>query len=149
MGNRVWKDGARRGVAYVEGREMAEWVMALTGRRRVAVQDRDTASATARRGAAARKAATVVPGGPSPEQAKRDAAMEGAMAVYSDRKGRPFAWQIPFDLGQWDVVTAAIEPEVLPALPAAAPPPAAIASKATKKAATNTKPTTATAARKK
>lgn len=38
----------------------------------------------------------------------QEAALTGAMAVYLDRRGRPFAWQIPFDMGQWDAVTALI-----------------------------------------
>ena len=32
-----------------------------------------------------------------------------AMAIYSDRRGRAFAWQIPFDLTQWDTVSAMVE----------------------------------------
>ena len=34
---------------------------------------------------------------------------EQAMAVYIDPRGRPFAWQIPFDLARWDTVSAAVE----------------------------------------
>lgn len=85
MASRVWKDGTRRGIAYVEGQETARKVMEATGR--------GARTAPRRRGAAG-----------NVEEAK----LEGAMAVYSDRRGRPFAWQIPFDIGQWERVSAMI-----------------------------------------
>jgi hypothetical protein len=97
MGHRVWKDGTRRGIAYVEGRAEAERVMTLAGRRRIeaAGQVVRTRSAPGRPQSSRR----VVP---SPQEL----ALDGAMAVYTDRRGRPFAWQIPFDIGHWDQVAA-------------------------------------------
>ncbi len=77
MASRIWKDGARRGIAYVEDREMAQQVLCATG------------SAKPRAG-----------GLP-----------EGAMAVYLDRRGRPFAWQIPFDIGHWERIAALLGQE--------------------------------------
>jgi hypothetical protein len=84
MASRIWKDGMRRGIAYVEGREVAERVMEIAGRR---------------------KAEAAVP---VPRKAANDVevALVGAMAVYADKKGKPFAWQIPFDIGHWDAVSA-------------------------------------------
>ena len=82
MASRVWKDGTRRGIAYVEGRETAEKVANAAGR--------PFGLATVRKGI------------PAPQEALLD----GAMAVYSDRRGRPFAWQIPFDMSLWEQVTA-------------------------------------------
>ena len=83
MAGKVWKDGMRRGIAYVEGREAAQQIMALTGR---------------------------TPPGVSRRPARGDEApLEGAMAVYLDRRGRPFAWQIPFDIGHWDRVAAVVD----------------------------------------
>jgi len=87
----MWKDGTRRGIAYVEGRATAEEVMTVTGRRRIPVEP----VKPRRRGE---------PPPPPPEEQ----ALEGAMAVYSDRRGRPFAWQIPFDIRQWEQVTALV-----------------------------------------
>lgn len=87
MASRVWKDG-RRGIAYVEGREIAEQVIAMAGRRAAPVLPRRAATS-----------------------GRSDAALMGAMAVYSDRRGRPFAWQIPFDIGHWDRVTALVGEE--------------------------------------
>jgi hypothetical protein len=83
MTNRIWKDGTRRGIAYVEGREAAERVMAIAGRG--------------------------TPGGANRRAADMEASLGGAMAVYADRKGRPFAWQIPFDIGQWDRIAALVD----------------------------------------
>ena len=90
MANRVWKDGTRRGIAYVEGRAVAERIMVLVGRRR-----ENTAAAPIRRRL-------------TPSVSQDEAALEGAMAVYSDRRGRPFAWQIPFEIGKWDQVAAVV-----------------------------------------
>ena len=80
----MWRDSSRRGIAYVEGRAGLERVMTATGR---------TAAQPTRR--------TV--GGDSETLA------DGIMAVYTDRRGRPFAWQVRFDLGLWEAVTAALQ----------------------------------------
>jgi hypothetical protein len=82
MTNRVWKDGTRRGIAYVEGREAAEQVMVIAGRG--------------------------TPGAANRRPVDMEASMGGAMAVYSDPKGRPFAWQIPFDIRCWDRIAALV-----------------------------------------
>ena len=76
---RLWRDGNRRGIAYVEGREMAERVLAATGKA---------------------LAPQVRPG------KDNDAELPGTMAVYRDRRGRAFAWQIPFDIVCWDSVAS-------------------------------------------
>lgn len=74
----VWKVTSRRGVAYVEGRDAAERVLAAVGRE---------------------------PGG---VKAKAwDKSLLGAMAVYLDRKGKPFAWLVPFDWVDCERVSAA------------------------------------------
>jgi hypothetical protein len=83
MTNRVWKDGTRRGIAYVEGREAAQQVLEIAGRQ-------TPAAAGTRR------------------VSNAEAEMGGAMAIYSDPKGRPFAWQIPFDIGCWDRISALV-----------------------------------------
>ena len=105
MAGKVWKDGARRGIAYVEDREAAEKVMALA----------------AARGKGKATTATPLPPPPVPQQqqqrrrqAKPASPQEallvssGAMAVYCDRKGRPFAYQIPFDLACWEQVAKVV-----------------------------------------
>ncbi len=79
---------------YVEGRDTAEKVMAVAGRKQ---QQAASGSPARRRPAAA-------------AQAPAETFLEGAMAVYLDRRGRPFAWQIPFDISEWDRVTALIGP---------------------------------------
>ena len=81
---RLWKDGNRRGIAYVEGREMVERVLAVTGK------------------------ALPVPQRPGKDT---DAELPGTMAVYRDRRGRAFAWQIPFDIVCWDSVASLANPE--------------------------------------
>ena len=86
MANTIWKEGARRGIAYVEDKETAEQIMQIAGRRRAAD---------------AKRAASL--------EAVQESALNGAMAIYTDKIGRPFAWQIPFDLGQWDKVAAAVD----------------------------------------
>ncbi len=86
---RVWKDGKRRGIAYVEGREAAERVMMIAGRRRLPEAAAGGPAPTRRR----------IPAVPAEE-----IALDGAMAVYSDKRGKPFAWQIPFDIGYWEKV---------------------------------------------
>ena len=87
MASRIWKDGTRRGIAYVEGRDAAERVMEITGRRSLsAVPPKRTAANDV------------------------EAALTGAMAVYADKRGKPFAWQIPFDLKCWEAVSALLLP---------------------------------------
>lgn len=81
MRNRVWKDGTRRGIAYVEGREIAETLQAALGR----------AEAEAAR-----------------RISKDDALTKAAMAVYLDKKGKPFAWQFAFDVALWERVSAVV-----------------------------------------
>ena len=88
---RVWKDGKRRGIAYVEEREVAERIMTIAGRRRLPVATENGTIPVRRR----------IPTVPAEE-----IALDGAMAVYSDKRGRPFAWQIPFDIGFWEKVAA-------------------------------------------
>lgn len=65
MANKVWKLNGRRGIAYVEGKQAAEQVMAACGEGKLP---------------------------------------DAAMAEYRDKRGKPFAWQIPFDLARWDAV---------------------------------------------
>ncbi len=89
MASRVWKDGKRRGIAYVEGREAAERIMTIAGRRRLVEAAESGTTPTRRR----------IPSVPAEE-----IALDGAMAVYCDKRGRPFAWQIPFDIGCWEKV---------------------------------------------
>nr|CAA9229489.1 hypothetical protein AVDCRST_MAG63-901 [uncultured Armatimonadetes bacterium] len=92
MASTVWKDGARRGIAYVEGREAAERVMAAAGSA--------PPPPPVRGGRQARAAGAV---GVS--------ALDRAMAIYVDRKGRPFAWQIPFPIERWEHVAALVGAE--------------------------------------
>ena len=96
MANRMWKDGTRRGIVYVESREAAEKVMAVaklkSAGRAAATKSASESPGTRRRAA----------------QAPAEVFLEGAMAVYLDRRGRPFAWQIPFDITDWDRVTALV-----------------------------------------
>ena len=95
MAARVWKDGGRRGIAYVENRETAERVMALRG------------------GSASFGITSQKNGG----SAKTPVLPPGAMAVYSDKKGKPFAWQIAFALNDWEKVAAlvgVVEPGAAP-----------------------------------
>lgn len=86
----LWKDGTRRGIAYVEEREVAEQVLAAAGR-----------AVPAPVGDGKRRGAVSAP----------EAVPEGAMAVYLDRRGRPFAWQIPFDIGRWERIAALVGTE--------------------------------------
>ncbi|MDX1933667.1 MAG: hypothetical protein SFU56_13805 [Capsulimonadales bacterium] len=79
MASRMWKDGTRRGIAYIEGREQADRVLAVVGRTTGVAQK-------------------------TPSDSEK--ALGTAMAVYTDRKGRPFAWQIPFDITRWDELNA-------------------------------------------
>ncbi len=79
MAVQIWKTGTRRGIVYVEGKERAERVIA-----------------------AARRAEQTFASLPT------EKILPGSMAVYSDKKGRPFAWQITFDIKCWsDVIAAA------------------------------------------
>lgn len=78
----LWKIGTRRAMAYVEGRENLERVLAAVGRERPAIK----------RGAGI------------------EAELQEAVAVYTDPKGRPFAWLIAFDAGRWDEVCALAVP---------------------------------------
>ncbi|MBB6051877.1 hypothetical protein [Armatimonas rosea] len=76
----LWKIGTRRAMAYVEGREALERLAVVAGVERAPL--------------------------------KRGAGIEaelqgpGAVAVYTDPKGRPFAWLIAFDAKRWDDVSA-------------------------------------------
>jgi hypothetical protein len=79
--SRMWKLGTRRAMAYVEGAEIAQKVWEATGR-------------------------TPEPTPPRKRIRGMEAHLRGAMAVYMDGKGRPFAWQIPFDAKHWDIVEA-------------------------------------------
>ena len=88
MANRLWKMGTRRGIAYVEGRAAAERVLLASG-----------------------QPPTVIIATPATVPANSRAVPEGLMAVYCDRRGKPFAWQIPFDVRVWDAVVAAVEGE--------------------------------------
>nr|WP_309687557.1 hypothetical protein [Armatimonas sp.] len=78
MKTSLWKIGTRRAMAYVEGRENLERLLEAAGKVR--------------------------------EPLKRGSGLEGelqgAVAVYSDAKGRPFAWLIAFDAVRWDEVSA-------------------------------------------
>ncbi|WP_309709258.1 hypothetical protein [Armatimonas sp.] len=80
MNARLWKIGTRRAMAYVEGRENRDLLLTAAGK--------------------------------LPEPVKRGASLEaelrGAVAVYTDRKGKPFAWLIAFDPGRWDEVSALV-----------------------------------------
>ena len=108
---RMWKDSARRGIVYVEEREAAEKVMALGSvgggaaapPARASQQRRSTLSVTG----AAGRVAPPVPASPGEAELRGSA----AMAVYLDRKGKPFAWQIPFAMEFWDRVTALVGAE--------------------------------------
>lgn len=82
MAGKVWSISTRRGIAYVEGRDCAERVLEALGR--LAAPRRGTAGVG-------------------------DSLLLGAMAVYTDRKGRPFAWLVSFDLTERERVVAAGE----------------------------------------
>ena len=83
MASRMWKLGTRRAMAYVEGEETARRVWEAAGRRGEA-------------------------DGAPKRLGGLEAKLQGAMAVYIDGKGKPFAWQIPFDVRRWDDVLAAL-----------------------------------------
>ena len=80
MGTRIWRIGTRRAYAYVEGRERAEKALEAAG-----------------------ISAPSLKRAPAPE-----AQMLGAMGVYLDARGRPFAWQIAFDPARWEAVVAVV-----------------------------------------
>jgi len=84
VSTRLWKVGVRRGMVYSEGKDLTERILSVSG------------------------GAAVVDGAADVVRARR-AAMErflpGTMAVYCDKKGRPFAWQIAFDIRHWDSVS--------------------------------------------
>ena len=84
---RLWKVGVRRGMAYVEGKAVAERVLSATG---------EAASLDA-------LAPSGVRGGRRPPEQF----LPGTMAVYLDHRGRPFAWQIGFDMRNWEAVASA------------------------------------------
>lgn len=128
MNSRMWKDGTRRGIVYVEERAAAEQVMALhcggsgdnaahvaepadvlaAGRR--APRRRDTGAAVVAV-PAAKAARPAKPGALAPAEAELSGP---AMAVYLDRKGKPFAWQIPFALDDWDRVSVLVGVAAVP-----------------------------------
>ena len=97
--SRMWKDGTRRGIVYVEERVAAEKVIAALRPATVATPPQ------AGRSAPRRRTAALVP---SPAEQELGGP---AMAVYLDRRGKPFAWQIPFPLDAWDRVTALVNAE--------------------------------------
>ena len=78
MKTALWKIGTRRAMAYVEGRENLERLRAAAGLVRE----------------------------PLKRGAGLEAELKGAVAVYTDTKGRPFAWLIAFDARCWEEVSA-------------------------------------------
>ena len=80
MNARLWKIGTRRAMAYVEGRENRDLLLTAAGK----------------------------PLEPIKRGASLEAELAGAVAVYTDRKGKPFAWLIAFDAGRWDEVSALV-----------------------------------------
>ena len=80
MKTALWKIGTRRAMAYVEGRENLERLLVAAGVTRE----------------------------PLKRGAGLEAELKGAVAVYTDPKGRPFAWLIAFDAGRWDEVSALV-----------------------------------------
>lgn len=87
MTSSVWKVGTRRAMVYVEGKESAQRVLEAAG--------------------------TPLPDLMSIPRSTRPVGIEaqllGAMAVYLDRKGKPFAWQILFDASRLPAVEAALQ----------------------------------------
>jgi hypothetical protein len=67
-------------MAYVEGREDLERVLVAAGRVRP----------------------------PLKRGASLEAELQEAVAVYTDPKGRPFAWLVAFDAGRWEEVSALV-----------------------------------------
>jgi hypothetical protein len=82
--SRLWKVGTRRGMVYAEGRDLAERILSLSGQ----------ANTTEIVGKSRKPPVETI--------------LPGTMAVYTDRKGKPFAWQIAFDLQHWDSVCAMV-----------------------------------------
>jgi hypothetical protein len=102
--SRMWKDGARRGIVYVEEREAAEKVMALRG-----ATNRLRRTASLRHAAASTASLAGRPRCPR-RCCRRRGRSRGPRGhgVYLDRKGKPFAWQIPFAMEDWERVTALV-----------------------------------------
>lgn len=113
--SRMWKDGARRGIVYVEEREAAEKVMALQSGWAAAAAPTTTGRAPQRQRSTASLAgaSSEAGGGNGMPVSLAEAELKGcaAMAVYLDRKGKPFAWQIPFPMEHWDRVTRLVGAE--------------------------------------
>jgi|GEM_PF-2248457 len=107
MAGVVWKVGTRRAIAYVEGRAAAERVLALTGRGAATAPD-DAAAAA---GGPPNRAKNRRAERDRAREQEKDGGLPGAMAVYTDRRGRPFAWQIPFDVGHFETVARVVEEE--------------------------------------
>ena len=103
--SRMWKDSARRGIVYVEEREAAEKVMALQSSAPTAAP---ASHAPQQRRRTASLAGRASGGGVPVSPAEAELKSRAAMAVYLDRKGKPFAWQIPFAMEHWDRVTALV-----------------------------------------
>ncbi len=80
-------------MAYAEGRELAERI--LSASRQAGVLGESAEQVEGKRKAA------------SPA----DNLLPGTMAVYLDRRGKPFAWQIAFDVCYWDTVSAMVNGE--------------------------------------
>jgi hypothetical protein len=81
MAHQIWKDGMKRGMAYVEGWEKAAQVLTMMGRCAELTRKTQLSEAT----------------------------LSGAMAVYTDPKGKAFAWQIPFPVAEWERVEALLQ----------------------------------------
>lgn len=78
-------------MAYAEGRELAERILSASGQA-------GTVEEAAGQAEGKRRAAN----------APTDNLLPGTMAVYLDRRGKPFAWQIAFDVSYWDTVAAMV-----------------------------------------
>ena len=107
MASLMWKDGTRRGIVYVEGREAAEKVLAVA-KRPVVNRHAKEAALPKSIGKDTKGPKRVTRAASARQPAPAESFLEGTMAVYVDRRGRPFAWQIPFDIADWDQVTAAV-----------------------------------------
>ena len=87
MTSNVWKVGTRRAMVYVEGKETAQRVLEAAG--------------------ATLPDSALIPRRERPVGV--EAHLLGAMAVYLDRRGRPFAWQILFDAARLPAVEAVLQ----------------------------------------
>ena len=92
---RLWKVGTRRGMAYAEGRELAERILSASGQACVSSESVEPVTGGKRKTA----------------NSPADSLLPGTMAVYLDRRGKPFAWQIAFDVRYWDTVSAMVNGE--------------------------------------